>query len=218
MEYIALIVLIIFATIYFIAQDSKKDTTKERYGEAIGSLAQMTANSISNIAHDIVEPASKKQIRFAKEALARRHGALYRMLTNFCYDKDKVEELLTVDDSFKSSLDDLGLSAYRWKKIALHIFYIGVIRTLSREYSDYTKKNSEHTRHCFINEDWRTDVLNEQGKILKEALVYFDIPNEEWIKYGDTVIEMHNINENNDVKEYGYISQIMPMQNNLHLL
>lgn len=62
MEYIVIIIIIILATIYFIAQDSKKETTKERYGEAIGSLAQMTAESISNIAHDIAEPASKNKL------------------------------------------------------------------------------------------------------------------------------------------------------------
>ena len=68
MEYIALIVLIIFATIYFIAQDSKKDTTKERYGEAIGSLAQMTANSISNIATILLSRHQK-----SKSDLQKRH-------------------------------------------------------------------------------------------------------------------------------------------------
>lgn len=50
MEYIVVIVLIIFATIYFIAQDSKREITKERYGKTIESLAQMAAESISNIA------------------------------------------------------------------------------------------------------------------------------------------------------------------------
>ena len=55
--------------------------------------------------------------------------------------------------------------------------------------------------------------------MLNEALAYFDIPEDEWIKYGDTVIEMHNINDSNkDVEEFGYIAQIMPMKNNKHLL
>ena len=39
----------------------KKETAKERYGEAIGYVAHSTANKIANIAHDIAEPANKKK-------------------------------------------------------------------------------------------------------------------------------------------------------------
>ena len=37
-----IIIAIIFFFIYFVAQDSKKETAKERYGEAIGYVALST--------------------------------------------------------------------------------------------------------------------------------------------------------------------------------
>ena len=178
METIGIIVIIIFTLIYFIAQDSKKETTKERYGEAIGSLAQMTAESISNIAHDIAEPASKKQIRLAKEALAMRHRNLYAM--HFYNDKDYIEKLFTVDNKFKASLDVLGLSEERWKRVAHHIFYVGILRVESRDINDYTKKNTENLRQ-YIIEGGEYQSLKEISDTLKEALEYFEIPAEEWI-------------------------------------
>ena len=215
METVFVIVCIVFVVIYLLAQDSKKETTKEKYGDAVASLAHMTADGISGIAHDITEPASKKKLRLAKEELAIRHESLYRML--HYNQKDYIEELLTVDDKFRKSLELLGLSEDRWKQIALHIFYVGAIRVCSRESSDYSKKNSVAMRKNIINE-WSDFGLKDQVDTLKDALIYFNIPIEEWIKYGDTVLEMHDVNNNADVEEFGYIVQIKPMQNNLHLL
>ena len=133
-------------------------------------------------------------------------------------EKERIKELLDVDESFEKSLSLLGLSAERWKKIGKHIFYVGVIKYLSREHSDYTKKNQDFIRNSILN-DWVKDPnLKDYPDTLREALGYFNISEEEWIKYGDTVIDMYNINDNKDVEEYGIITQIMPMPNNKHLL
>lgn len=126
--------------------------------------------------------------------------------------------MLTVDDHFRKSLDILGLSEDRWKKIGFHLFYVGVIRAMSRDSSDYSKKRPEYIRQDIID-NWADHGLKDEVLTLKEALAYFNISEEEWIKYGDTVIEMHNINDNNkDLEEFGIITQIMPMKNNRHLL
>ena len=217
METIFVIVGIIALFIYLIAQDSKKETAKERYGEAVGTLAQMTADGISSFAHNISEPASKRELRLAKENLARRNGSLYRF--DWFSDKEYLEKLLTVDEKFNESLKLLGLTEQRWMKIAYHLLYVGTIRKLSRDTSDYTKKNSESYRSHMLN-DWRNDNLyKDSADMLCRSLTYFNISEGEWIKYGDTVIEMHNINDSNkDVEEFGYIVQIMPMKNNKHLL
>lgn len=124
--------------IYFVAQDSKKETAKERYGEAVGYVAHSTANKIATVAHDLAEPASKKKIRVAKEILADRNGRIYRF-DDYSH-KDRLKELLEVDDKFKQYLYILGLTEYRWQKIAKHLLYIGVIRYLSREHSDFFPK------------------------------------------------------------------------------
>lgn len=98
-----------------------------------------------------------------------------------------------MDESFEKSLNLLGLSAERWKQIGKHMFYIGVIKYLSREHSDYTKKNQDFIRNSILN-DWVKDPhMKDYPDTLREALGYFNISEEEWIKYGDTVIDMYNI-------------------------
>ena len=150
------------------------------------------------------------------ERLADRNGKIYRF--NDYSHKDRIEMLLKVDDRLKQSLDILGLTECRWLKIAKHLFYIGIIRYLSREHSDFSKKNSEFIRQHIIN-DWISDTfLKDDVATLKEALSYFHISEEDWIKFGDTVIEMYNLNEDKDIKEFGIVTQIMPMRNNRHLL
>lgn len=73
------------------------------------------------------------------------------------------------------------------------MFYIGVIKYLSREHSDYTKKNQDFIRNSILN-DWVKDPhMKDYPDTLREALGYFNISEEEWIKYGDTVIDMYNI-------------------------
>lgn len=58
---------------------------------------------------------AKKEIRQAREALAYRNGQLYRF--EYYSEKGRIKELLDVDESFEKSLNLLGLSAERWKKI-----------------------------------------------------------------------------------------------------
>lgn len=216
METIFVIAAIVFLIVYLVAQDSKKETTREKYGDAIGQVAHSAASTIAGIAHDIAEPASKKEIRLAKEALAYRNGRLYRF--EYYSEKERVQELLYVDESFEKSLNLLGLSAERWQKIGKHLFYVGVIKYLSREHSDFTKKNQDFIRDSILNEWVKDPHMKDYSDTLREALSYFNISEDEWIKYGDTVLEMYNINDNKDIEEYGIITQIMPMPNNKHLL
>lgn len=219
MEYIETIIgilIFLFVIVYFIAQDSNKETKKERYGEAVGYLAKSAADTIAGVAHDIAEPASKKQIRLAREELASRNGRLYRF--EYYSHTEEIKRLLTVDERFKKYLDTLGLSEERWVNIGLHLFYVGAIRYLSRDHFDYSKKNSKDMRLDILQE-WNNDeFLRDDVKVLREALGYFKIDEDEWIKFGDTVIEMYEINENKDIKEFGIITSIMPMKNNKHLL
>lgn len=213
---IIVFIIIILLLIKLLAHDSDKETKREQYAEATGYLARSAADKFSGLVETIAEPADKKKVRLAREALANRNGDLYRF--RGYSGKERLEKLFTVDDSFKASLDTLGLSTERWKKIGQHLFYVGVIRVLSRESYDYSKKNTEYHRQHIIN-DWAKDRLfKDDVATLREALSYFHISEEEWIKYGDTVVEMHNLNDNKDIEEYGIITQILPLDNNRHLL
>lgn len=73
MEYVIIIGLVILFFVYLLAQDSKKETKKERYGEAIGNLASMAADSVADAAFKLTESADKKKIRLAEEELAERN-------------------------------------------------------------------------------------------------------------------------------------------------
>ncbi len=215
MENVVLIVIIVFLVIYLEAQSSKKETARERYGEAVGKIANSAASTIAGIAHDITEPASQKEIRMARERLAFRNGQLYRF--EDYSKKERVEELLNVGESFEKSLNLLGLSAERWQKIGKHIFYVGAIKYMSRDHIDYTKKNYDFSREHILK-DWAKDpVFKDYRDTLREALSYFNIPEDEWIKYGDTVLDMYNINDKKDIEEFGIIVQLKPMENNWHL-
>lgn len=216
MEYVILFILIVFLIIYLLAQDSKKDSKKERYGEAVGELAKMAADTISSAAHNITEPVDKKKFRMAQEQLANRNGTLYRF--NQYSDKKYIERLFTIDEYFKNALNTIGLSEDRWKNIALMIFYIGAIRKLSRDSFDYSEKSPKYMREYLVN-NWSTNFsLKYHFEILKNALNFFNIEIQEWIEYGDTVIEMYDLYDNPDMKEFGIINSIMPMKNNMHLL
>lgn len=54
--------------------------------------------------------------------------------------------------------------------------------------------------------------------MLYTALAYFNIDIDEWVKYGDTVVEMHDLTSDKDLDDFGDIVAIMPMKNNRHLL
>lgn len=85
-----------------LAEDSSKETKREKYGDAVGQMAQGTANAIKNIANTLTEPSSKREIRVAKENLARRNTRLFTF--DWYDDKDMLQRYLSLDDDIKSSL------------------------------------------------------------------------------------------------------------------
>ena len=145
-----------------------------------------------------------------------RNGRIYRY--DHYSDRKYLEHLLTVDAKFQDVLDTINLSKEKWLIVAKKLFYVGAIRVMSREDSDYSKKNEEYSRRHIVT-DWANDeILKGYTQTIIEALDYFNISMEEWVKYGDTVIEMYNITDDEDLREYGDIVAIMPMKNNRHLL
>lgn len=216
METVIIILGIIIFFVYLLAQDSKKESKKERYGEAVGQLASMASDSIASVAHSLTEPADKKKIRLAKEELADRNGQLYRF--DWYSNTDYLKSKFIVDERLKQALSTLGLSEERWLQIAKKLFYIGVLKKESREHEDYSKKNSKSMREHMLT-DWASDpILRYTAIYLNEAFDYFNIKESEWIEYGDAVVGMYNLEDDKDLVEFGIITAIMPMKNNHHLL
>ena len=201
------ILILLFSIVYFKAQDSRKEKTKDKYVDAIEQITHSAADSISGFAQSITENSEEKKIRKAKENLAIRNGNLYRFKYYSERDNNELTKLFTIDNNLKESLDVLGLSEERWNKIAHHMFYLGRIVFMSRDPFDKSKKIPECCRQNIL-ETWVNDSgsLKYDAESLKEALSYFDIPEEEWIKYGETVIEMHNIYDDRDIREFGLVT------------
>lgn len=218
MEIVLLVVGVIVLCVILVAQDSKEKTQKEKYLDAIGQVAHSAADKITGVAYRITESSSEKVHREALEVLAQRNGSLYRGGDSYSQ-KGYIKRLFEVDEFFKKkSLDVLGLSVERWQRIGRHLFYVGAIKYFSRDHSDFTKKNDEDRRAWIINE-WVKETgfgLKDSADTLREALAYFNIPEEEWIKYGDTVLAMYNVNDDPDIKQFGVISEIKAKDNNLH--
>lgn len=215
METIIIVILIIAFVVSLMAQESKKETRKERYGEAVGRLATSVADSVAGAAFRLTESEDKKRIRLAEDALAYKNGKIYR-IRNYERSEQNIQKHLIVDDKFKDQLELLGLTPERWKKFALQLYHMGVIIQESRDSFDYSKKlDKEYRAYTF-------SLSNKYGHRrrdeLKSSLEYFNIPVEEWIEYGETVLDMHNLYDTPDMKKYGYKTAIMPMQNNFHLL
>jgi hypothetical protein len=216
MEYIVIIVLIILLLIYLLAQSSKKTTSRERYAEAIGELAHVTADKIDSLVYTLTETEDKKKIRLAREELASRNGSLYRY--DSYSNKEYLKRLLTVDDKFRISLNILGLTDERWQMIAKNLLYIGIIRKLSRDSFDYSKKLPKYVREVMVSEWSKFNKLKDMMDLLYNSLNFFNIKVEEWVEYGEAVIEMYDLYDLPDLKEFGIITSIMPTEDNLHLL
>lgn len=208
--------LFLLAFFHLYATDLKGDTNKEKYMIAISNLAQSISNGVSSIARYFLEPAEKARIRHAKEYLVYRNAELYRYHSyhrTSDIDTVRLNDLFRVDEALKETLEILDLSVERWKKIAIQICYVGCIRYYSRVFSsEGYKLNKESYHQSLINETVDTqyssmrDYWNGRIKLLKTALSYFQIPEAEWVKYGDTVIEMHKINEDYDIRKYGIVA------------
>lgn len=194
---ILLLVLAFIFAVFIYAQNSKKDTTVERYGEAVSTVTKLAADEVSNFARNITEPPSKKKIRIAKEELYKKLSYLYNLNVYWTY---KTFEVISyVDDNVAKHLSVLGLSEQRWKQIAYDVFCIGVIQFESRD-NNRSRKNSKEDRERTLNSNY--DDSNKSIKnVLKDCLSHFQIPESEWIEYGDAVLEMHNIIENLNLNE-----------------
>lgn len=200
-----------------LAEDSSKETQREKYGDAVGQMAQGTANAIKNIANLLTEPASKREIRSAKENLARRNTSLF---TFDWYDnKDMLHRYLSLDDDIKSSLKVLNCSEETWLILAKEIFYIGVITKEARDEMDYSRRKESFLRQYIITE-WgnRDGICKIISGLIKEALAYFNIPVEDWVKYGDVVVDMYDLGNRPYMKDFGILMPIKSMPNNLHTI
>lgn len=126
-------------------------------------------------------------------------------------------DLLKVDDKFNDILKTAGMTPELWKRVARKLFYLGTIRWFSRDSFDYTKKNTDNERRRTAEGGDLCGRSIEPNSSLLEALDFYKIDKEEWIKFGDSVISMYDIDQDAELKQYGYYPQLKGMNNNFHL-
>ena len=210
---VIIFVIIVIIWFYYIGTTDQRKPGKERLGDAVSNLAQDSAKTVTRLAKSVSEPADEKKKRLAREAVASRLGRIYRSTHT---PKWTFEYYSKINDQFKEDLIVYGLSESKWIELATMVFYIGQIRIQSRDFSDFSKRISDYQRESFLID--KNGYFKENVEIVTEGLAYFNIPVEEWIKYGDAVLEMHDVSNNELLRDYCIISDIKPMQNNLHLL
>lgn len=205
MEFIVTIILILLFLIYLASLGSTKKTKRERYGEAVSHLAKSAANSISQVAYNLTVPADKKRYNKAMEVLAVKNTLIFRepLLTRQGY----LERCFEIDERFKKALIELNLSEERWKKLATELLYIGLIIHLSQDSEG--NKHTEDYRNNIINK-WRyespDDFWQIEAEYLLKALNYYNVSEQDWIKYGDSVVGMYNLTDKNpDFEEFGIV-------------
>lgn len=202
---IAIIVLGIIIWMY--AQKHSDEPTIDKYTNAVKDLSVDSAEFIGTSIKRLTESEEKKRIRLAEENIAKHNSYLFYEKT---YEPGCLNRLLHIDDSFRNSLDLIGLSEDQWSIIGRKLFYIGVIKKLSRDSSNYAKQNASSTRKAII-EEWPNHFYPEtksSANYLIEALAYFDILQNEWIQYGDVVLDMYSICDSPDLQKFGYYSKM----------
>lgn len=215
---ISVLILIVFPAVllFFISTTSEEDGFFERIGQAINNLLRVTTGYITRFISTITEPRKKKARRLAEEQLAYKNRLIY-LTRNGSRFKQEFERSLNVDESFKHTLDVLGLSEDDWENLAMQLFYISQIKYLSRSHNDYSLSNSKADREAILK--WSEDkLLHNHYEVLIDALNYFDIPLQEWIEIGDAALSAHGVFDSRLIREYGFMTALKPSKNNSHLL
>ena len=176
-------------------ESSKKESTRERIGDAVSRTAYDAADTISDITNSLsllAEPDEKKRIRLAKKTLSDKNW-----LFSHCefHHSEELKSMLEVSDGFRDALSVLGLDVDEWKVFATDTFYYHKILHYSfLNDNTYSKETDKNTRASIINNESISGI--NWGVIhddLEKALLHFGINPKEWIEYGYAVLAMYRI-------------------------
>ena len=205
MENFFVFLLVLFGFVCFliyirvVTQD--KGNTKEKIGKAVGDMALNSANQISKFANTVTETSDNRKKRIAKQALAERNSLLYNF--DWYGSDDYLKRLFTIDDYLGNSLFILNISKEDWERTAKKLFYIGTIKKLNYSRLSKEKLTKQSRKSIFFDDNPRERSVG--SAYLIESLDFFRIPHTEWIDYGEAVIFMHNLLDDEDIKNYGYV-------------
>ena len=161
------------------------------------------AHATGKAVQELAESPKSKSIRLAKEELIRRNARIFH---TSIFRKSYIKTLIDIDEYFEKQLNVLGISGTKWQDdIATKLLYIRIISYWSRNGIDSSKRNTSDDRRMYINDKSRGKDEISSHKLITTALSYYEIPEEDWINYGDAVIEMYELTEDEDLVLYGYL-------------
>ena len=131
---ILLLILAFIFAVFIYAQNSKKDTTVERYGEAVSIVTHLAADEVSNFARNITEPPS---ISYVDDNVAKHLSVLglseqrWKQIAYdvFCIGVIQFESRDNLNRSRKNSKEDRK-------------------RTLNSKYDDSSKSRKNVLKDC----------------------------------------------------------------------
>lgn len=221
--YIVLLLLTIVYNFYMTMKNEKEDRKYYENDSTTKAIRNLSQQQYQYIRSSIMIPLPRITIKYlkkelgcgfsgipsnitteeiAKEVLAIVNGSLYRngLFTPHYCDKisSNIDKIICVTPHIAKATNILGMTIEHWKQIAHDIVCIGVIRSASRDKTDYRKE---------YDKSLRKEMLKMYHDTLIYALDHFEISEEEWLEIGEEVLRHHNVYDRNCLMTYGYISE-----------
>ena len=168
-EYIFTTFIILVVIIMVYASGSKKETKREKVGDAVGQFAESVASGISHVAHNLTESSKSKVLRESNEIVSYYYSVITSDSHVCTMDSKGIphkthEEKYESDKRLQKALDVLNISKEDFIKTAKEIESKAIIKY-------HAKYNSQSRANFF-----------EKYVSLRNALNYFGISKEDWIK------------------------------------
>lgn len=223
------ILIFIIIPIYLseIGERSMRKSIKNQAKCILGNIFFTFGKMNMRFGRKIAETKKEQQLREANKVISDyNHMIYFAYFFDSYHDKENTTKQLREYINLnlvKSSLEILDLSYERWIQAAYKLYYWGIIVSLSRIKIGYNRyyQDVKYIRNDIVN---RSNIINSEYKyqhvrgtiLIKEALEFFNIPENEWIEYGDAVVNMKNIDFDTDIIYIAHFNPLDIWQDNIN--
>ena len=155
-------------------------TTAERFGKATGEHIRSVADSLAIIVGRITEYKEHKKWRLAHDVVGRYTSNYLRKQ----FDSEKPynpPEDYEKSQVLKDALDVLKISKEEWLKDCQRFLKLSKIL--------YYEESCNFYKNTLFDNKWALD----NDKDLQASLEYFNVPTEDWLKFGTKILEMYDL-------------------------
>ena len=177
--FIVVIVVIIIMTANHDIKD--EDLTKpEKIGKATGKVLGDLAGYISDSVGSITESAEHKERRENNEIIIHQQHTYLSSLLGPHDPKGDYDR----DERLRNALIYFGISKEDWIRSSLNLIRFSPI---------YEREELINKSRFSDNTPSQNKIALEENSALQQSLEYFNIPVEDWIKFGTKVIVMYDL-------------------------